>query len=111
MSEAPSDQISWNFVEYPVADMWELQQVGRARLFNLMLVCPFSNGFEISTPMLRIEVDECFWRLPGRGPEPHLTHYSNVDTAHQLLPKNVETMSWKQSVKMSRHLIYSILTY
>lgn len=81
---------------YPVAVLRQLQEILRNVLYfrQLMLLSPDPNLIEVPAFVDGVEVDKRFGSLPWRL-VPDLSEHANVDSAHQLLAYDVETMSCK----------------
>jgi hypothetical protein len=93
LSRIPSILL-WNCAVYPITLLRRLQEVRWHHSGNLVLLRPLSDCLEIATYMLRVEVDVRLRLICRNWLKPDLTQDSHIDCAHELLPNDIQTVSW-----------------
>lgn len=80
---------------YPIACLGRLQVVSRCYFWKLVVLRPLSDRIKVPAFMNRVEVDEglerCFRRLI-----PDLTEHTYIDSTHQLLANDIETVGYSK---------------
>lgn len=75
-----------------VAWLRRLQPVFWDILWHLSLLCPFTHCVEISALVFCVEVHKGGWQLVYIGLEPDLTEDTDINSAHELLPYDIEAV-------------------
>ena len=81
--------LSRNSLIHAIPDLRGLQEIRGHRLGQLVLLRPRADLVKVATLVLRVEVNE--WLGMVRV-NPDLAQDSDINTAHQLLTENIETV-------------------